>query len=153
MGTIEGSASCEIEAPIETVFAVAADVEGSPRWQPEIKVAECIERDGAGNQVLMRMETDAKVRRLGSTIRFSYELPERIAWIQDDGDLKSVEGSWEFVDLGDGRTRATYQLEVDLGRVLGMVIRGPVVGVLRGQLVDSMPEKLKRFIEAGSTEP
>ena len=150
MGTIDGSASVEIEAPIETVYAIAADVEGSPRWQPEIKVAECIERDADGNQALVHMETDAKVRRLGSEMRFSYEQPTRIAWEQEDGDLKSVEGSWELEDLGEGRTRATYWLEVDLGRMLGMVIRGPVVGVLRGQLVDSMPEKLKRFVEDGS---
>ena len=34
-------------------------------------------------------------------------------------------------------------MEVDLGRMLGMVIRGPLVGVLRGQLVESMPGKLK----------
>jgi uncharacterized membrane protein len=149
MGTIQGSASAEIEAPIDEVFAVAADVEGSPRWQPEIKVAECVERDAGGNQVLVRMETDAKVRRLGSTIRFDYERPRRIGWAQEEGDLKSVEGSWELEDLGDGRTRATYGLEVDLGRVLGMVIRGPLVGVLRGQLVESMPEKLKRFVESG----
>jgi hypothetical protein len=98
MGTVDGSASVEIEAPIAAVYAVAADVEGSPRWQPEIKLAECIERDGDGNQALVRMETEAKVRRLG--------------------------------------------------RMLGMVIRGPVVGVLRGQLIDSMPEKLKRFVES-----
>jgi coenzyme Q-binding protein COQ10 len=150
MGTIDGSASTEIEAPIAEVFAIAADVEGSPRWQPEIKVAECLERDGDGNQVLVHMETDAKVRRLGSEMRFSYEKPARIAWSQEDGDLKSVEGSWELEDLGDGRTRVTYGLEVDLGRMLGMIIRGPVVGVLRGQLVDSMPEKLKRFVEADS---
>jgi len=150
MGTIQGSASTEIEAPIETVYAVAADVEGSPRWQPEIKLAECVERDAEGNQVLVRMETDAKVRRLGSTIRFSYEEPDRVAWTQEDGDLKSVEGGWELEDLGDGRTRVTYLLEVDLGRMLGMVIRGPVVGVLRGQLIDSMPEKLKRFVESDS---
>jgi ribosome-associated toxin RatA of RatAB toxin-antitoxin module len=148
MGTIDGSASAEIEAPIEAVYEIAADVEGSPRWQPEIKLAECVERDGDGNQTLVRMETDAKVRRLGSTIRFRYERPGLIAWSQEDGDLKSVDGSWELEDLGEGRTRATYRLEVDLGRVLGMVIRGPVVGVLRGQLVDSMPEKLKRFAEA-----
>jgi ribosome-associated toxin RatA of RatAB toxin-antitoxin module len=146
---IEGSASTEIEAPIAAVYAVAADVEGSPRWQPEIKVAECLERDGDGNQVLVHMETDAKVRRLGSTMRFDYEEPARITWIQEDGDLKSVEGKWELEDLGDGRTRATYWLEVDLGRVLGMVIRGPVVGVLRGQLVESMPAKLKRYVEDG----
>ncbi len=145
---IEGSASIEIEAPIEEVFAVAADVEGSPRWQPEIKLAECLESDGDGNQVLVRTETDAKVRRLGSTLRFDYEQPTRISWVQEDGDLKSVEGAWELEDLGGGRTLATYSMTVDLGRMLGMVIRGPLVGVLRGQLVESMPGKLKAFIES-----
>lgn len=150
MGTIDGSATTEIEAPIAAVYEVAADVEGSPRWQPEIKLAECVERDGDGNQALVHMETDAKVRRLGSDIRFSYEKPTRISWVQEDGDLKAVEGSWELEDLGDGRTRVTYWLEVDLGRALGLLIRGPLVGVLRGQLVDSMPEKLKRFVEARS---
>jgi uncharacterized membrane protein len=144
---IEGSASVEIDAPIEEVFAVAADVEGSPRWQPEIKVAECLERDSDGHQVLVRTETDAKVRRLGSTLRFSYEEPAGLRWEQEEGDLKSVEGSWAFEDLGEGRTRATYWLSVDLGRMLGMVIRGPLVGVLRGQLVESMPGKLKQFVE------
>jgi len=150
MGTIDGSASAEIEAPLARVYAAAADVELSPRWQEEIKVAECVERDGDGRQVLVHMETDARVRRLASEIRFSYEEPTRISWVQEKGDLKSVEGSWELEDLGDGRTRATYWLEVDLGRMLGMLIRGPLVGVLRGQLVDNMPEKLKRFVESDS---
>jgi ribosome-associated toxin RatA of RatAB toxin-antitoxin module len=150
MGKIEGSASAEIEAPIDAVYAVAADVEGSPRWQPEIKVAECLERDGDGNQVLMHMQTDAGVRSLKSEMRFSFEQPTRIEWVQEDGDLKSVEGSWELEDLGDGRTRATYWMEVDLGRKLGLVIRGPIVGVLRGRMVDSMPGKLKSFVEGGA---
>jgi Polyketide cyclase / dehydrase and lipid transport len=147
---IGGSASTEIEAPIGEVYAVAADIEGSPRWQPEIKVAECIERDGEGNQVLVHMETDANVRTIDSHIRFSYEEPNRISWVQEDGDLKAVQGSWELEDLGEGRTGATYWLEVDLGRKLGLLIRGPLVGVLRGRLVGNMPEKLKRFIEDGA---
>ncbi len=147
MGKIKGSASAEIEAPIETVYAAAADVEGSPSWQHEIKVAECRERDGDGNQVLMHMETDAGVRQLNSELRFSYEKPGRVTWTQEEGTLKSVEGSWELEDLGDGRTRVTYRLEVDLGRKLGLVIRGPIVGALRAHLVESMPDKLKRFVE------
>ena len=150
MSKVSGSASVEIEAPIAAVYAAAADVEASPRWQAEIKVAECLKRDGDGNQVLVHMETDAKVRRLGSDIRFSYEEPGRISWVQEDGDLKAVEGSWDLEDLGEERTRVTYWLEVDLGRTLGLLIRGPLVGVLRGQLVDTMPEKLKRFVEADS---
>ena len=144
---IEGSASTEIEAAIAEVFAVAADVEGSPRWQPEIKAAECLDRDSAGRQVLVRTETDAKVRTLTSTLRFSYEEPTAIRWEQTDGDLKSVRGSWELEELGASRTPATYRMEVDLGRMLGMVIRGPLVGVLRGQIIESMPGKLKGFVE------
>jgi ribosome-associated toxin RatA of RatAB toxin-antitoxin module len=150
MGKIGGSADTEIEAPIEAVYAIAADVEGSPQWQPEIKVAECVERDGE-QQALVHMETDAKVRTLGAEMRFSYERPTLISWTQENGDLKAVDGAWELEDLGGGRTAVTYRLEVDLGRMLGMVIRGPVVGVLRGQLIDTMPEKLKRFVEDGSS--
>jgi ribosome-associated toxin RatA of RatAB toxin-antitoxin module len=147
MGKINGSSSTEIEAPIAAAYAAAADIEASPRWQPEITVSECLERDADGNQVLVHMETDAKVRRLGSDLRFSYEQHSRISWEQEKGDLKSVEGSWEFEDLGEGRTRVTYWLEVDLGRALGLLIRGPLVGVLKGQMVNSMPERLKRFVE------
>jgi hypothetical protein len=146
---ISGSASAEIAAPIDEVFAVAADVEGSPRWQPEIKLAEVVERDADGRQILVHTETDARVRRLGADLRFSYDEPAGLSWVQEEGDLKSIEGSWSFEDLGDGRTRATYEMTVDLGRMLGMVIRGPLVGVLRGQLVESMPGKLKDFVEKG----
>jgi ribosome-associated toxin RatA of RatAB toxin-antitoxin module len=146
---ISGSASTVIEAPIDEVYAVAADVESSPRWQPEIKKAEVLERDAEGDQVLVLTETDAKVRSLKSTLRFSYDPPHGLSWVQEDGDLKSVEGSWSFEEEGDGATRATYEMTVDLGRMLGMVIRGPLVGVLRGQLVESMPEKLKKDVEGG----
>ena len=146
---IQGSASTEIDAPIDEVFAVAADVEGSPRWQPDIKQVDVLERDAEGRQVLVRTQTDAKVRTLSSDLRFTYDAPRGLRWTQVDGDLKAVDGSWTFEDLGDGRTRATYEMTVDLGRMLGMVIRGPLVGVLRGQLVESMPEKLKGFVEGG----
>ena len=144
---ISGSASTVIEAPIDEVYAVAADVEGSPRWQPEIKRAEVLETDADGNQVLVSTETDAKVRSLKSTLRFTYDPPRGLSWRQEDGDLKSVEGSWSFEEEGGGRTKATYEMTVDLGRMLGMVIRGPLVGVLRGQLVESMPDKLKKDVE------
>src|SRR5215210_841716 len=103
---IEGSASAEINAPIAEVYAVAADVENSPKWQPEIKSAKVLDRDAAGNQTLVKTEADGKVRTLNSTLRFSYDEPTGLSWAQEEGDLKSVEGSWTFEDLGDGRTKA-----------------------------------------------
>jgi len=144
---IEGRESIEIDAPIDAVYAVAADVEHLPRWQHDITAVEVIERDADGQQVLVDTATDAKVRTLRSRLRFSYTPPTEVRWRQESGDVKELDGTWTFEDLGDGRTRATYWMRVDLGRVLSLVIRGPIVGVLRGQLVDSMPAKLKADVE------
>ena len=148
MGKIGGDASTEIGASIEAVYAIAADAEGAPRWQPEIEVAECLERDAAGNQLRVRLETETPIKRLTSLLVYSYQSPTQISWHQEDGDLKSVTGSWELRELGDERTEATYKLEVDPGRLLGMALRGPVVGILRGKLVETMPGKLKAFAES-----
>jgi hypothetical protein len=92
-------------------------------------------------------ESDAKVRTVKSTVRFVYDGPTVLTCRQEKGELKSVDGSWRLEDLGSGRTRATYDLEVDLGRMLGMVIRGPLVDLLRGTLVRSRAGELKRAVE------
>lgn len=60
-----------------------------------------------------------------------------------------MDGTWELEEMSDGRTRATYWLEVDLGRMLGMLVRGPLVDVLRGMLVNARAGELKKAIEGG----
>lgn len=145
---IEGSASEVIDAPIEKVYEVAADVENSSAWQPEIKRAEVLERDADGNQTRVKTTADAKVKEMTSILEFSYDEPNGLSWKQIKGDSKSLVGSWTLEDLGDGTTKATYEMTVDLGRALSLVIRGPLVDLLRAQLVDSMPGKLKGYVEA-----
>jgi ribosome-associated toxin RatA of RatAB toxin-antitoxin module len=146
---IEGTASVVIRAPIDEVYALAANVEAAPRWQPQFKRAEVLERDADGNQTLVRMITDGRVRDLKSEMRFTYEAPTGLRWRQVKGDLKSIDGSWTFEDRGDGTTRATYEMSIDLGRILGSVLRGPIIAILRNQLIELMPTKLKHEIEGG----
>ena len=110
---------------------------------------EELERDAEGHVTLAETSSDAKVRTLKSTVRFAYDGPNRLDWRQEKGEMKSVEGAWELHGLGDGRTQATYRLEVELGRMLGMVIRGPLVDVLRGQLVSARAGELKARVEGG----
>jgi Polyketide cyclase / dehydrase and lipid transport len=124
-------------------------VEKAPDWQGGLKDVEALERDEQGRATLVESSSDAKVRTIKSTIRFSYDGPTRLTWSQEKGELKSVDGSWQLEDLGDGRTRATYALEVELGRMLGMVIRGPLVDGLRGMLVNARAGELKAAIEKG----
>jgi ribosome-associated toxin RatA of RatAB toxin-antitoxin module len=131
------------------VWALVEDVEAAPEWQGGLKALRALERDGDGRAVLCESETDAKVRTVKSTVRFEYGPPNKLRWRQLQGDLKSVEGSWQLEDLGSDRTRATYWIEVDLGRVLGTLIRGPVVDVLRQVLAGARAGELKRAIESG----
>ncbi|HEY1523186.1 MAG TPA: SRPBCC family protein [Solirubrobacteraceae bacterium] len=148
MAPITGSSTADIHAPLEEVWELVEDVEQAPNWQGGLKDIEPLERDGEGRVTLVESETDAKVRAVKSVVRFAYEPPIRLSWTQEKGELKSVVGSWVLEDLGDGRTRATYDLEVDLGRMLGIVIRGPLVDALRSMLVNARAGELKQAIEA-----
>ena len=147
MGKITGSSTAEIEAPIDEVWAVVEDVVAAPQWQDGLKDVEELERDGDGHVTLVESSSDAKVRTIKSTVRFEYDGPTRLSWHQEKGELKSVDGSWDLEDLGGGKTKATYSLEVDLGRMLGMVIRGPLVDALRGSLVNARAGELKKRVE------
>ncbi len=150
MGQLTGNASAEIEAPLEQVWEVVADVLAAPQWQGGIDENRALEQDSEGRATLVETVSDIKVRKLTARIRFHYEGPERLRWTQEKGDMKALEGAWELEALGPDRTRATYRLEADTGRVLGLVIRGPVEAATRAMFVNGRPKELKRRVEDGS---
>ena len=149
MAQLHGTATAEIEAPLDRVWAVVEDVLSAPEWQGGLVGMTALETDGEGRPTLVETENDIKVRHVKTRVRFSYDPPRRLSWTQVKGDLKSVEGSWVLEDLGDGRTRVTYELDSDPGRVLGMVIRGPVESAVRAMLVNARPGELKARVEGG----
>jgi ribosome-associated toxin RatA of RatAB toxin-antitoxin module len=144
-----GSASEEIEAPPDEVWEVVADVLTAPEWQGGLVAMSALEHDEEGRPTLVETENDIKVRHVKTQVRFSYDPPTRLSWTQEKGDLKSVEGAWILEDLGGGRTKATYELDSDPGRVLGMLIRGPVESAVRSMLVNARPGELKKRVEEG----
>ena len=146
MGHMGGSATAVIEAPLEDVWAVVEDVLSAPEWQGGLVSIRALETDDEGRPTLVESENDIKVRKVKTQVRFSYDGPTRLSWEQVKGDMKSVEGSWTLEDLGDGRTEATYTLDSDPGRMLGMALK-PVEGVVRGMLVNSRPGELKDHVE------
>jgi ribosome-associated toxin RatA of RatAB toxin-antitoxin module len=148
MATLSGSSTAEIDAPIERVWELVEDVELAPDWQGGMNSMRAIERDEQGRATLCEVGADAKVRTVKTIVRFDYgEEPRRLSWRQEKGDVKSLHGSWELEDLSGGRTRATYRIEVDPGRVLGMMVRGPVEAVIRQMLAGARAGELKARIE------
>ena len=148
MGLITGEKSVEVDAPVEQCFDIAADIEQAPEWQGSLRRVKVLERDGEGRAEVVETESDAKVKTVKARLRFSYEPPHAIRWVQEKGDTKSLVGWWRFEDLGDGRTRATYGLEADPGRMLGMLLRGPAEGKVRDFLVGNAADGLKQKAES-----
>ena len=142
MGKLGGEASTEIDAHIHEVWEVVVDIESAPDWQNGFEDVDVLERDGEGRVLVAETHSDAKVKKVKNRLRFTYEEHTLVEWRQEKGDLKSLVGAWELEDLGDGRTRATYRLEGDPGRMLGMLIQGPVEGQIRKMLVEGRPGEL-----------
>lgn len=150
MGLLEASWTVEIEAPRDRVFEVAADVPTSPAWQPALETVETLETDDEGRARLVDTTSDAVVKKTRQRLRFSYDDPAGMTWTQEKGDVKSLDGSWTFTELAPERTKATFALSVDPGRMLGMLLRGPVEGRVKEHLTRGAAEGLKERVESDS---
>lgn len=145
---IVGRASIDIEAPVDAVWAVLQDVERWPDWQGTLGHLDALAHDAKDRVSRCEVQIDAKIQKIRLELAVSYDAPARVTWTRDGGDLKQMNGSWQLEDLGDGRTRATYTLEVEPGGILNMLINASVEEKLRGTLVDARPGELKARVES-----
>jgi uncharacterized membrane protein len=144
MSRVRGHASVEIAAPILDVFTVAADIERTPEWQPGLDDVVVLERDSAGYQV----RTSIVTSHGAGILRFTHTEPTRIAWVQEEGAAAHFAGAWHFEACSGSLTRATYEVDLDLGRGVGFLVRGPLATKLRERFVDAMPMRLQAHVEA-----
>ncbi len=147
MGTLKGSWTVEIEAPRERCYEIAADIENAPKWQKTLEEVEVLERDDEGRPLVVETVSDAVVKKARSQLRFSYDPPGGLSWEQEEGDVKWLVGSWELEDLGGERTKATYGIEGDPGRMLNMLLHGPIKDKVREHLTRGSAEGLKEYAE------
>jgi len=146
---LSGSQTLEVDAPLDRCFAVVADLDDAALWHPTLTAVTVRERDAEGRPTLLSTKLDAQVTKLDSVLRFSYEDPSTVRWTQESGDLQGMTGAWSLAPLDDGRTSATYTLEVDFNRMLKMAVRGPMVDWLSTLLISKPPQKLKAHLEQG----
>lgn len=146
---LEASHTVDVEAPIGRVYEIAAEITEAVEWMPSVLAVEVIERHSDGSARLVELEGDAVVKKTRQILRYSYEPPGAIRWVQESGDAKSLTGSWELEVIETELTRATYGLVADPGRMLGMLLRGPVEGRVKEFLTKGAAEGLKQRAESG----
>jgi ribosome-associated toxin RatA of RatAB toxin-antitoxin module len=145
MAVLTGSSSAVADAPIDRCWALVEDVAIAPEWQGGLVQMDVLERDAQGRALVCDALSDAKLRKVKTRVRFTYEGPTRLSWTMVEGDLTSMDGSWELEDLGDGRTKVTYALAVDPGSIPPFV-RGPIEKAARAILVNGRADELARRV-------
>lgn len=148
MGNLKASRSVEIAAPLERVYEIAADVPGAAKWRSQVVSIDVLERDAEGRATLVEEVTDAKVKKVTTRLRFTYQPTSGLSWEQEKGEMKWLRGGWSFEELDAGRTKATFSLEADPGRMLGLVLRGPALGMVSDLMAKDPTEGLKREAES-----
>ncbi len=147
MAKLSDSASTDIDAPIDAVWPIVQDVASWPEWQATLGSLEILETDGDRRASLCAVAFDAKVTQIKMKLACSYAPPTRMTFERTSGDLADLSGSWTLEDLGDGRTKVTYQLDVNPGGVLNFLLNAERIGRLRETLVDVRPGELKARAE------
>jgi hypothetical protein len=149
MGIFKAASTVEVEATTTRCYEIISDLENTPRWQAAMISAEVLKKDSEGRAELVEIKSDAKVRQVTSHIEFRYQPETGMTWEQIKGDMKWMTGSWALEDLSSGLTRATYALEADTGRMLGLLLKGPVEDKVKGWLTNDATAGLKKFVESG----
>ncbi len=148
MSVLTGSCSAEIEFSIERCWALVADIERAPRWQRMLDRVDVVERDDRGRALICDTVIDAKVTKVGCRVRMSYEEPVAVRWTMlEPDDLDSMDGAWELEPLAAARTRATYSLALDPGK-MGFVARR-LESMLRPVMIGHQADELAAALAAG----
>ena len=139
------SHSVIINAPASAVYQVITDFESYPDFVPNQVGARVLSRDD--NQ--WRVEFELSVaKKLRYTLDLTGVLDRSLRWTLVQGDMmKENVGGWTLEVLPDGRTQATYTIEVALG---GFVPRSIANSLVARTLPDNL-EAFKREVEQFSS--
>jgi ribosome-associated toxin RatA of RatAB toxin-antitoxin module len=130
-----------INAPVEKVYDVITQYERYPEFLPEVKEVRVANRQGSTLELHYKVDVVKTVRY---SIRVTEERPRRMAWSFIEGEvMKDNKGSWLLEPEGEGKTRATYNVEM----ALGLLVPKAVVNALVDTSLPKMLEAFKRRAE------
>lgn len=121
--------SVVIAAPVERVFAFAADFENDPRWRGEVQQLRYTSDSpvGVGTQAVSTAHILGQILET-TTVTTDYESNPRVAAKSTSGQSPIV-ASRDF-EAVPGGTRFTYTLEGDTSGVLRFRVMGPILTLM-----------------------
>lgn len=144
--TEHSTQSIIVGAAAEQIMEVIGDFPSYPKWAGSVKSADVVETDENGWAQTVDFVLDAGVLKDKYTLAYDWDAyPELVSWRLTQGSMqKAQEGSYALQDLGDGTTKVTYALSVDLAI--------PMIGMMKRKaekvIMDTALKELKKRVES-----
>jgi carbon monoxide dehydrogenase subunit G len=137
-----------IDAPLEDVMEVIEDYESYPEWADVNSVA-VNQRGEGGRATEVAFEVDVPVLgKAAYTLSYQYAPGDTgLSWVTKEsrGAVRDIRGEYLLNEIGEGTTKVTYRLGVELGVLVPGFLR--TEGAKR--VIENALEKLKRRVEMG----
>jgi ribosome-associated toxin RatA of RatAB toxin-antitoxin module len=131
-----------INAPVEKCYSIISDYERYPEFLPEVKRTRTANR--RGNEVDVHYEAEV-VKVIKYTVHIKEDRPSGLSWTLLEGEfMKENRGGWVLEPEGEGRTRATYNIAVEVG----LLVPKTIINVLVDTQLPKLLENFKKRIEA-----
>ncbi|MHB1845140.1 MAG: type II toxin-antitoxin system RatA family toxin [Deltaproteobacteria bacterium] len=143
----QASRSLVIAVPIGDLFRVVTDFDHYSEFIPEMRSVRTLRSQGAVKEVEFEIEVAALgfSKRIRYALEFTENPPTGVRWRLTRSDfVKGNEGSWSLRDLGNGKTEATYQIEL----TLGLLVPKAVSSFLAEQSLPRLLDQFKRRAES-----
>ena len=140
--------SIVIEAPLEDVMEVIEDYEAYPEWA-DVRSVAVAQRGEGGRATEVAYEVDVPVLGKATyTLAYRYAPGDTgLSWVTKEarGAIRDIRGEYLLDEIGEGDTKVTYRLGVELGVLVPGFLR--TEGAKR--VIENALEKLKRRVEMG----
>jgi len=117
----EAQRSVVVNVTREKFWSVISDYEKYPAFIPEMRSVRILETKGNVQRVAFEIEIAvlAFTRKVHYTLEFTNTPPEKVRWRLIDSDMvKGNDGGWTLEPAGEGKTKATYQIDLRLGALV-----------------------------------
>jgi ribosome-associated toxin RatA of RatAB toxin-antitoxin module len=130
-----------INAPVEKCYSIISDYERYSEFLPEVKRTRTANR--RGNEVDVHYEAEV-VKIIKYTVHIKEDRPSGLSWTLLEGEfMKENRGGWVLEAEGEGRTRATYNIAVEVG----LLVPKTIINVLVDTQLPKLLENFKKRIE------
>jgi ribosome-associated toxin RatA of RatAB toxin-antitoxin module len=130
--------SIEINATPKKCYEVITDYEAYPEFLGNLKTVTVAQKKGETCEITYEIDL---IKTISYTLKMNGKPPKKIEWSFVKGDImKDNHGYWLLEEVKKGVTKATYELNIELG----LLVPGAITKRLVGK---NLPEMLRSFKE------